>query len=520
MTLTTGQRRPHFKNVLPKDPAVKPFGEWPDANRRFYADFRAWLRECGYGPSSVNTYGVAARMALGWLQRPYGQIDPDADLARVRTYLAARFATTGTASDYAPGLLKLAQYLRLRCHKPVPPKGANWALYLRELPSWLADDVRAYVLYRARKVPADRQVQACTDHLRRLTVSLRWIQSRSPLNELADIRPEQWLAYLDNRLAEAITPTTLNHELQELQDWLRFWQEQGQPICARLLLVEKLREADGLPKDVPVAQLRELLAEIERATKDERAHHRRTALMDHAWFLLMLHSGLRTLEVRRLKPGDIDWHRRLVRIEQSKGLRDRIVPLSRPTLAALRGYLAVRGPAEALPEQVFTYRHRPLANYYCYHRLHTYGKRCGVCIHPHQLRHSCATLLLNAGTPILAVQAILGHTHIETTLEYARLYDGTIAADYYQAMAQVEGRFALPEDQLAEPPSYGQLLALLDGLRRGTLSRPQAETVQTLRAGLAALAEREIAAILAGKPPESAPDRTNVRKKPKSLVMI
>jgi site-specific recombinase XerD len=37
---------------------------------------------------------------------------------------------------------------------------------------------------------------------------------------------------------------------------------------------------------------------------------------------------------------------------------------------------------------------------------------------PHQLRHSCATLLLNAGAPILTVQAILGHKHVDRTLRY------------------------------------------------------------------------------------------------------
>ncbi len=49
--------------------------------------------------------------------------------------------------------------------------------------------------------------------------------------------------------------------------------------------------------------------------------------------------------------------------------------------------------------------------------------------HPHQLRHSCATLLLNAGAPVLTVQTLLGHEWVDTTLGYACLYDGTVAAD-------------------------------------------------------------------------------------------
>ncbi len=132
-----------------------------------------------------------------------------------------------------------------------------------------------------------------------------------------------------------------------------------------------------------------------------------------------------------------------------------------------------------------------LAESYCGQRLgEYYSKRCGVHITPHQLRHSCATLLLNAGAPIITVQTILGHRHIETTLGYARLYDGTIAADYYRAMAQVEQRMALPETTPTQPPTHGELLALVDSLRRGTLNKTQAETVNALRVGLTAMAEQ------------------------------
>ncbi|CAG0935178.1 hypothetical protein TFLX_04010 [Thermoflexales bacterium] len=73
---------------------------------------------------------------------------------------------------------------------------------------------------------------------------------------------------------------------------------------------------------------------------------------------------------------------------------------------------------------------------------------------------------------------------------YARLYDGTIAADYYRAMLQVERQLLLPEDAAAELLNSGQLLALVDALRNGTLNEAQQETVRVLRAGIVALAER------------------------------
>lgn len=153
----------------------------------------------------------------------------------------------------------------------------------------------------------------------------------------------------------------------------------------------------------------------------------------------------------------------------------------------MQAYLEI-GPTPGT-DRVFTYRHLPLGSGYCSKRLRTYGQRCGVQITPHQLRHSCATLLLNAGAPILAVQTLLGHKHIDTTLGYARLYDGTVAADYYRAMAGVEERLTIGEARLAPAPDSGQLLALVDALSAGTLNDAQRETVQTLRLAILALTE-------------------------------
>ena len=70
---------------------------------------------------------------------------------------------------------------------------------------------------------------------------------------------------------------------------------------------------------------------------------------------------------------------------------------------------------------------------------------------------------------------------VDTPLGYARLYDGTVAADYYRAMVQVEQRLATQDAALTPVPSVGELLALIDALRNGPLSESQRETVQALR---------------------------------------
>lgn len=489
MTRPPRKRKFHFKNIRPADPAIKPIAEWLSANRGFYADFRHWLQAASYSDSTLNTYGVAARLALGWLDKPYWLIDPQADLQRVREYMAAHLTSPATRDSYEKGLVKLAEYLCYRCQRPLPERPIHWGYYLDPLPPELADNVRAYVTHCQRAWLPERRYEATGDLLSHLTLSLRWMVTQAMLTHVGDLTPEVWFDYVDARLAAGVKPITVNDELRSLQAWLLFLADLGRPVCQRFLRVEPLTEGTHLPRDIPIEQLRRLLQQIETDAASEHAGIRRLGIMDRAWFLLMLHSGLRTGEVRRLRHSDVNVEGRCVRIEQSKGLKDRLVCLSQPTLDALHAYQAVRGPSALAENHVFLYCHLPLSGSYCYERLHTYGKRCGIRVTPHQLRHSCATLLLNAGAPILTVQAILGHKHIDTTLGYARLYDGTVAADYYRAMAQVESRLALQEGAAAIPPTSGQLLALVDSLRGGTLNDAQQETVQTLRAGILALAQ-------------------------------
>jgi site-specific recombinase XerD len=496
MTRSTCKRKFHYKSIRHKDPNVKPFGEWLSVNRAFYDGFRHWMQDAGYSQSTLGIYRAAFRIALGWLDKPYWEIDPQADLDRVRDYITTHYNQPSTRECYLKGIAKLEEYLRYRCQRPKPEKRVNWGYYLDPLPGWLAADVRLFITHQSRSWLPEVQHRATCDFLSHATLFLRWAAANASLTGIGDLTPNLWFDYVDARLADGIKPVTLNSELSALHGFLFFLAEQDRPVCQRTLRVKPLKESTRLPRDVPLDQLRILRHEIEKDAAANHAGIRRMGVMDRAWFLLMLHSGLRTGEIRRMRLSDLDTSTllsaglegRRVRIEQSKGLKDRIVCLSKATVDALRAYLDMRGRMPT--DHVFTYRHQPLSESYCGQRLRTYGKRCGLHVTPHQLRHTCATLLLNAGAPILTVQTILGHKHIDTTLAYARLYDGTVAADYYRAMDQIETRMELQEGMNDTPPTGGQLLALVDALHDGTLNESQREMVQALRAGILALVEQ------------------------------
>ena len=351
-----------------------------------------------------------------------------------------------------------------------------------------------YIAHRARSWLPESRYQWPITTVSHLTLFLRWAASWREMTDLTDLTPDLWFDYVDERIQAGRSPVTVNIELRELQQFLRFFLEQGRPVCERTLRIGAMRQNASLPRDVPLDDLRKLLREIEREAKAQDPRKRRMGIQDRAWVLLMLHCGLRTGEVRRLRLCDLDMVDRRARIEQSKGLKDRVVWLSTATVHALRAHLANQGPG-AGSDRVFTRRGKPLSVSYCYSRLRTYGRRCRVQISPHQLRHSCATLLLNAGAPVAMVQAILGHRHIDTTLRYARLYDSTVAKDYFLAMDTIESSLDLGVGAAAKRPTGGQLLALVDSLRGGTLSQEQRETVRVLRTGIIDLVMQDSAAI-------------------------
>jgi integrase/recombinase XerD len=128
--------------------------------------------------------------------------------------------------------------------------------------------------------------------------------------------------------------------------------------------------------------------------------------------------GLRLSELVSLRVRDIDGERRLLRVEQGKGAKDRLVPLSETLLEQLRTYWRLFRPREWL----FPGRDpgEPLAET-CIQKAFTQAKaRAGITKVGgiHSLRHAFATHQLEAGLPVHRLQRLLGHQDIHSTLRY------------------------------------------------------------------------------------------------------
>ena len=146
-----------------------------------------------------------------------------------------------------------------------------------------------------------------------------------------------------------------------------------------------------------------------------------TNIKHRALLMVAYSAGLRVSEVARLRLEDIDRDRRLIKVRQGKGQKDRYVPLSAVTLEAMRAYWNVYKPQGWLFPGARADRHittRTIQNALAKVRERTGIKKPFTI---HTLRHSFATHLLEDGTDLRYVQEFLGHKKPETTMIYTHV---------------------------------------------------------------------------------------------------
>jgi integrase/recombinase XerD len=159
-------------------------------------------------------------------------------------------------------------------------------------------------------------------------------------------------------------------------------------------------------------------------------------LRDRLLLSLGYGAGLRAGEVLRLRVKHIDSEQNVIRVQQSKGRKDRLVMLSPEMLVLLREWWTVRPKRwdVGVPVQerlLFPGRTtgQPLSTHQLNRVFHEAAKAAGIrkAVNLHSLRHSFATHLFDRGVDIRTIQALLGHDKLETTARYTRVATGLIS---------------------------------------------------------------------------------------------
>ena len=156
-------------------------------------------------------------------------------------------------------------------------------------------------------------------------------------------------------------------------------------------------------------------------------------IRDRAAFELLYSSGLRIAELSNLDLGSIDFAAREMRV-LGKGSKMRIVPVGAPALAAVRRWLEVRTRMRGndQPALFLGAQGRRIGPRVLQARIKQWAKRQGLAVdvHPHMLRHSFASHVLQSSENLRAVQELLGHASIASTQVYTHLDFAHLAKVY------------------------------------------------------------------------------------------
>lgn len=255
-------------------------------------------------------------------------------------------------------------------------------------------------------------------------------------------RPElrAWLGEISRRTS----PRTLARKLGSVRAFYAYLEERGRVMKNPARALRMPRQRRHLPLVLSAAAADELMRApfaAETGTAEMAGSETNVALRDAAVLELLYGSGLRVGEVVSLDLSQIDLGALRLRVV-GKGRKERVVPISEPASQALSRYLAVReaflGPKT--PERdrnalFFGVRGRRLGTRQVEARVHRYGLSSvgRGDVHPHALRHSAATHMLEGGADLRAIQDFLGHESVATTEKYTHLSAQKLAEVYDRA---------------------------------------------------------------------------------------
>lgn len=267
-----------------------------------------------------------------------------------------------------------------------------------------------------------RTLQAYRQDLQLLAKQLQ-DQGISHWDEVRDVQLRRFIAM---RHGEGLSGRSLQRLLSATRSLYRYLIREGQCRDNPALDLRAPRSARDLP--------RTLDADLTARLLDDDGDDDWLRLRDHAMLELFYSSGLRLSELAGLELTSLDSSQAEVRV-LGKGNKARVLPVGRQAMTAISAWLAVR-PSTPGPEQPMfvSQKGRRLTPRAIQLRVRRWGvERIGQHLHPHMLRHSFASHLLESSGDLRAVQELLGHADISTTQIYTHLDFQHLAKVYDQA---------------------------------------------------------------------------------------
>jgi site-specific recombinase XerD len=290
----------------------------------------------------------------------------------------------------------------------------------------------AFALDLTRRAVAEKTRVAYLSDARHFAA---WAAARHAEPVAVDVRTlRRYAAGLAER---GIAPATIARRLAALRALFRVQMELGARQDNPAELLSSPKRPQRLPRVLKAGEVAALLDSIPASSPLE--------LRDRALFELAYACGLRAEEIVSLDLESVDFDSEAVRVE-GKGGKTRLVPVGEHALAALERYLARGRPLLSSAEESALFLSksgRRLSTSDVRRRLsgwarHAMARSGGAGAisgraHPHALRHSFATHLLDGGADLRAIQELLGHATISTTQVYTRVESARLRSTYSQA---------------------------------------------------------------------------------------
>jgi integrase/recombinase XerD len=269
---------------------------------------------------------------------------------------------------------------------------------------------------------APRTVEAYRRDLADLTVFLDGSPSGADSAQLA--------AYVASLRAEGRAATTIARRVAAIRSFYRHQVLLGARTDNPAAELDLPKRRRTLPRTLSPGEAERLIEAAAGTTP--------RSLRDRALVELLYGAGLRVGEAVALERGSVDLEERLVRCV-GKGAKERVVPLGREAAESLRRYIARGRPhleKRHRPELFLNARGGALTRSGVFLILRGLAAKAGLepeRVHPHLLRHSFATHLLEGGADLRSVQEMLGHADLATTELYTHVSDRRRRELYFQA---------------------------------------------------------------------------------------
>lgn len=296
-----------------------------------------------------------------------------------------------------------------------------------QIPKKFALFYQEYLAYmRVEKGSSENTIAAYSLDLKNY---LNYLEAKG-FDKLDDLKSKDLEAYLIFLSNSGYTGSSIDRQISSIRSFHKFLYKEALSSNSPASRLPRRARAKNLPRVLSVDEVDALIDQFQGASEND--------IRDRAILEVLYSGGLRASELCDLDVLDYDRENLILRVS-GKGSKERIAPIGSKASQALDQYLtgvrplyfARRKAAGSTSSLFLSSRGAKLSRAALYRIVSTAGERAGIAdVHPHLLRHSYATHMLEGGADLRSLQELLGHSDLSTTQIYTHIEQSYLKSEY------------------------------------------------------------------------------------------